>query len=277
MKKLIVLALAACTLCANAQDFPKPSPLAKTYQRVGLTDVEIEYSSPAVKERKVFGEVVKLNELWRTGANSATVLSFSENVTFGDADVPAGEYALFSIPGEDKIQFFLNTNTDQGGTGSYDPKLTIGSATVDLSKTKTNVERLRFTIENTTANGADLVMSWANRTAVIPMKMSTSSQAETRMKEKMVAMTEDEFDLYSGAASYYLEEGDARSAVEWAQKSVEMREKFWNTHTLAKAYKLNGENDKALKMAQQSLMLSQKAEYQPYVEMNQKLIAELEK
>lgn len=278
MKKLIVLALAALTLSANAQDFPKPSPLAKTYQRVGLTDVEIVYSSPAVKGRKVFYDVVKVNELWRTGANRATVLSVSQNITFGDVDVPAGEYALFSIPGESKIQFILNTNTDQGGTGSYDPKLSVGTATTDFMTVKgANVERLQFTIENTTLDGADLVMSWADRKAVVHMKMDTKSAAAILMRERSAELDDEQFSLYSDAASYYLELGDSRLAVEYAEKSVELNKKFWNMHTLAKAYKLNGQNEKALQTAEKSLELSKAANYQPYIEMNEKLIAELKK
>jgi tetratricopeptide (TPR) repeat protein len=120
-------------------------------------------------------------------------------------------------------------------------------------------------------------MSWADRKAVVHMKMDTKSAAAILMRERSAELDDEQFSLYTDAANYYLELGDAQLAVAYAEKSVELQKKFWNTHTLAKAYKLNGQNEKALKTANESLVLSQKAEYQAYIEMNEKLISELKK
>lgn len=277
MKNLLVLAMFAFSLIANAQDFPKPSPMAKTYQMVGLTEIEIAYSSPGAKGREIWGDVVPFDKMWRTGANMATVVSFSTYAVFGEVEVPAGEYALFSIPSKDKIQFMLNKNTDQGGTGSYDEALTIGSVTVDLEKGNSKVERLQFTIENTTVNGADIRMSWSDRTCVIPVKVKTQSLAEENMKAKMDMFENGEFRMYNDACNYYLEAGMNKKAVEMGEKSCVLQKKFWNTHALAKAYKKIGDNENAIKMAQESLALAKAAEYQPYVKMNEEMIAELSK
>src|SRR5690606_35303907 len=103
MKKLLILAMMAITVGANAQTFPQPSPAAKVYQVVGLNEMEIEYSSPAVRERNIFGEMLPYKVLWRTGANSATKLTASDKFTIGDKEVEAGSYSIFTIPAEKEI------------------------------------------------------------------------------------------------------------------------------------------------------------------------------
>src|SRR5688572_19510706 len=80
-------------------EFPAPSPASTLKQRVGLTDIEIVYSRPSVKDRVVFGELVPYGKLWRTGANMSTDISFSTAVKLNGANVPQGKYSLFSIPG----------------------------------------------------------------------------------------------------------------------------------------------------------------------------------
>src|SRR5690606_31483286 len=94
-------------------DFPAPSPAAQVRQRVGLTDFEVVYSRPSVKDRRIFGELEPYGEVWRTGANAATKISFSTAVTFGGQLVEAGTYALFSIPGESEWIVILNRQAEQ--------------------------------------------------------------------------------------------------------------------------------------------------------------------
>lgn len=276
MKKLLLLACMAISVMANAQDFPQPSPLAKSYQMVGLTEMEIEYSSPGVKGREIFGNIVPFNELWRTGANMATIITFSEPATIGESKIPAGSYALFSYPMEDKITFILNTNTDQGGTGSYDQSLDVATITVDFNKTKNSVERLMFSFENTNNMGTELRMSWENRTCVMPITVDTEAVVNKRYEAKMKEF-DNEYSFYHSAASYYLEMEDYNKAMDFGKKSVSMKKKFWNTHVYALALQAGGANDLALKMAKESLKLSEEAKYEPYIKKNQVLIAELEK
>src|SRR5689334_1734859 len=91
------VALAAPSAWAQLE-LPAPSPAAKVMQRVGLTDISLEYSSPAVKGRKIWGELVPYDKVWRTGANASTKISFSRDVTFGGKPVPAGTYTLVTFP-----------------------------------------------------------------------------------------------------------------------------------------------------------------------------------
>ena len=103
-------------------EFPAASPAATIKQRVGFTDIEINYSRPSMRGRKIFGGLLPYGEVWRTGANSATKITFSTSVKFGGADVPAGTYALFSIPGQNEWTVILNKVPGQWGAYAYDAK-----------------------------------------------------------------------------------------------------------------------------------------------------------
>src|SRR3954452_15629791 len=115
MKKTFALcgaaAVALCLFGAAARadlDLPRPSPFAKVVQTVGLTDITVDYSSPGVKGRKIWGGVVPFDQVWRTGANSATRITFSKDVTVGTTKVPAGSYSIFTIPGADAWTVIIN-------------------------------------------------------------------------------------------------------------------------------------------------------------------------
>jgi hypothetical protein len=276
MKNAILsVVFTAATLVSSAQYFPQPSPLAREYQMVGLTEMEIEYSRPGVKGREIFGGLVPYDKLWRTGANMATKITFSEDVAFNGESVKAGSYAIFTIPKENEMMVMLNSNTEQGGTGQYDEKLNVVSTVVPFKKTDSEVERMRFSFENVEDDMVDLVFEWSDRMFTIPISVDTEAHAQANLDEKM-AEIEGLYRFYEDAAAYYVDNGkDPEQAVEWAEKSVEIKELFWNTHTLARAYAAAGDKKKAKEVAERSLELSKEAEYQPYVERNEKLLAEL--
>jgi len=110
-------------------DFPAPSPAATVKQRVGFTDIEVNYSRPSMRGRKIFGSLQPYGEIWRTGANNATKITFSTPVKFGGAEVPAGSYALFSIPGESEWTVILNKVV-----GQWAPILTTPRTTSPASR-----------------------------------------------------------------------------------------------------------------------------------------------
>ena len=123
MKKLTVLLLfflsATGISSVNAQQIntPAPSPTAKLEQRVGLTDITITYSRPSVKDRVIFGDLVPYDKLWRTGANMATKINFSDDVKIEGKELKAGEYSLYTIPGKEEWTLIFNTVSNQSGTG----------------------------------------------------------------------------------------------------------------------------------------------------------------
>ncbi len=273
MKKLLIMALALGCLSANAQTFPAPSLAAKTYQVVGVNAMEIDYSSPAVRERKIFGELVPFGELWRTGANSATTLSSEESFTIGAAKVPAGTYSVFTIPQSEEITFILNSNAESS-SGEYDESLDVARVTVPFKMENKGIERMQFTFENTTTDATDLTFRWADRMFVVHITVPTAEIVEKNAQAK-IASGEVDFNFYNGAANYYLESGNASKALEMAKKSTGMDAKFYNQYTLAKAYQAAGDKANAKIAAQKSLELAEAAKYEHYIMLSKKLLEEL--
>lgn len=273
MKKLLIMALALGCLTANAQTFPAPSLAAKTYQVVGVNPMEIAYSSPAVRDRAIFGELVPFGELWRTGANSATTLSSEENFTIGDAQVKAGTYSIFTIPASDEITFILNSNA-KASSGDYDEKLDVARVTVPFKMENKGVERMQFTFENTTVDATDLTFRWADRTFAVHITVPTAEIVEKNAKAK-IASGDVDFNFYNGAANYYLESGNPKKALEMAKMSTDLNAKFYNQYTLAKAYQATGDKANAKKAAQKSLELAEAVKYDHYIMLSKNLLDEL--
>jgi len=272
---LSILFLAVISLSTFAQDFPAPSPKATISQVVGVTEITVEYSSPGVKGRELFGELIPYGEVWRTGANKATAITFEDAVKVGGEDIKAGSYSIFTLPSEGgKLLFMLNTETELWGTGKRDNGKDIVGVDVELEKAKESVERMRFTFENTTNNSTDLKFAWGNHRFTVPIETNTADLVEENLNER-ISEFDKQYEFYSDAARYYYDEGNYPVAKKYGEISVEMNSKFWNTHTLAKVYKELGEMKLAKQMAEKSLDLSLKADYKPYIERNEKLLSEL--
>src|SRR5690606_39668856 len=117
MKKIFVTAVLAMSLSTYAQvTVPQPSPKMQSEQVVGLTNVKVDYSRPAVKGRVVFGEMIPFGKIWRTGANDNTIISFSDDVIIGGEHLPKGEYGLYSIPEKDSWTILFYSETDRKST-----------------------------------------------------------------------------------------------------------------------------------------------------------------
>jgi hypothetical protein len=165
MKKLLtsVLAIAffACTLNLTAQDEKAaPSPFSKVEQKIGTTDVTVEYSRPGVKDRKIFGELVPFDKKWRTGANAATKVTFSKDVTVQGAAVPAGTYAVFTTPGKTSwdVHFFTFGEAGAGAYNDATPVATVKTEPVDLGDIK--IESFMIFFDMLRDNSAQMIMTW---------------------------------------------------------------------------------------------------------------------
>jgi len=276
MKNTITLFLSVLIgLSSMAQDFPAPSPKAMISQVVGITEISVEYSSPGVKDRKLFGDLVPYGEVWRTGANKATAITFADAVIVNGTEVAAGSYSIFTIPKEDgNISVLLNKETELWGAGKRDNGKDVAGFDVPLKKEKESIERMRFTFENTTNNSTDLKFAWGEYRFTVPIQVKTDGLVEINVT-KRIAEFDKQFEFYADAARYYYDAGNYAVAEKYGKISVDMSEKFWNTHTLAKIYKEMGDKDKARRWAEKSLGLSKSADYKPYIERNEKLLSEL--
>lgn len=155
---------------APKAETPRPSPAAKVSQRVGLTDVSVEYSSPGVKKRKVWGDLVPLDKMWRTGANASTKITFSKDVMVGDKPVPAGTYALLSIPGKKSWTLVLNKNTDIGGNMDKYVEADDVARVTASPKSIPARERLTFIFSNVTDDSVSLDLEWDKVRVSLPIK-----------------------------------------------------------------------------------------------------------
>ncbi|WP_299822366.1 DUF2911 domain-containing protein [uncultured Pontibacter sp.] len=155
------------TATAWAQDAkPKASPAANATGKIGNTTVTVNYSSPSVKGRTVWGELVPYGKVWRSGANEATTVTFDKDVMVEGKPLAAGTYSFYTIPGEDKWTVILNKTTKQWGT-QYDEKQDALRAEVTPRKAKSMNERLKYDV---TKEG--LVLSWENME--VPVKITAS-------------------------------------------------------------------------------------------------------
>ncbi len=272
MKKLFTLFSAVLVVAAvYAQDLPQPSPKAMVMQTFGLTDVTIEYSRPGVKGREVFGDLVPFDQLWRTGANSATKITVSTDVMIGGKELKAGSYSIFTTPGKDSWKVMFNTNAS-ASTGQYDAANNALEIEVK-PMTAEATERLMFSFRNVTDNTTDVHMNWATTAISFEISADASAQAEKNIKAE-IAKVEGAYGVYNSSARYYYDnDKDLEQALAWSKKSVEISAKFWNVYTLSLIQHKMGDTKNALKTAEQSLKLSEEAKYGPYIKMNKENIA----
>lgn len=148
---------------ACAQDKPA-SPKAETSGKVGAATVKITYCQPSARNRKIMGGLVPYGEVWRTGANEATTVEFDKPVKFEGKDVPAGKYALFTIPGENEWTVILNKETKQWGAYKYNEKDDLLRVKVKPTKTPAFVETF-----NISTGKDEIVLKWEN--TAVPVKV----------------------------------------------------------------------------------------------------------
>lgn len=249
---ILIGGLAAATAFAQAApELPQPSPLARTEQRVGVTDFAIEYSSPGVKDRKIWGELVPYDELWRTGANAATKLEASRDFRFGGVDVPAGTYALYTIPGKKTWTVLLNKNADASGTRGYDKSLDVARVEVE-PQSADNRERMTFLFADTTDDSTRLDLEWAGKRISVPIEVDTAAHANANIDAALA----DAWRPHFAAARYLLQnDGDLETALGYANTSVAVQPTWWNTWVKAQILgKLDRKQD-AIAAAQQARAL----------------------
>lgn len=220
----LLSAIASPTLAQTGPELPQPSPKARVEQRVGLTDISVDYSSPGVKGRKIWGELVPYDRPWRTGANAATKLTVSRNFSFGGKPVPAGSYALYTIPGKTMWTVVLNSSTDAWGNDGYDAKKDVLRVTIKPEASPVR-ERLTFLFSNTTESATRLDLEWERLRVAIPIQVDTKSQALANIEKSL----DDAWRAHFAAARYLLDNGgDVDKALNYIAQSIAIKATWWN-------------------------------------------------
>ncbi len=279
MKKSLVLLVSlflATWMTAQIQT-PAASPAGKVEQKIGLTDCTIEYARPAMKGRKVFGELVPFGEIWRTGANAATKLTFSEDVMIGGKELKKGSYALLTKPGEKSWEVMLYPHTSTNYGTYLESKDTPISFTVTPAKTSGDpVETFTMGFANLSNHGGDLYLAWENTQVVIPIKVNTDKAVEASIAKVMGGPSAN--DYYSAANYYFTEKKDLNKALEWINKSISMgNERYWVLRTKSLIQADLGDTKGAIETATKSLEMAKADDDGHYVRMNEASIAEWKK
>lgn len=277
------LALAGClhaqTPAAPKLAFPQPSPAATLKQQVGITDIEINYNRPSARGRKIFGGLVPYGEVWRTGANSATKISFSTPVKFGGADIPAGTYELFTIPSEKEWTVIIHQNKSQWGSYSYDAKNDVARVTAKVTALPEPVETFAIGISDITESSATLNFAWANTHASVAFTVDTVGilvpQIEAAMQNPETAKK-----IYFGAAMFYYENNlDLKKAIAWMNAGLEANPKaYWMIYRKGLILAKAGDKAGAKAAAEQSLAMAEKESgsiRDEYVRLNKALLDSL--
>ena len=171
MKKIILTAFLAVSVSAYSQwNIPAASPRQSVEQQFSMSKISLDYGRPAVKGRKVFGELVPFGQVWRAGANSATKITFEQSIDFGGKVVPAGIYGVFVIPQEKEWKIILNKDANQWGAYSYDERLNIIDITVPTQKLTEAQEVFEIALNPKDENNVDMVFKWDLTKVIVPLK-----------------------------------------------------------------------------------------------------------
>jgi hypothetical protein len=249
------LAVALSAGAASAQlELPRPSPQAKVSQMVGLTEVAVDYASPGVKARTIWGSLVPFDQLWRTGANSPTKVTLGKDVTIDGKQVPAGTYSLFTIPTKGAWTVVLNKNAN-AGTGNYKQAEDALRFSV-TPKAIPHRERLAFIFNDTTDEATSLDLEWEKVRVSIPIKANTSQQALANIK----SATTGAWRPFNAAARYLMDKKDLDGALKLADQSIAMHEDWFNVWTRAQILSAKGKHKEAHAAAQKAHDLGKKSE-----------------
>ncbi|MBI2497917.1 MAG: DUF2911 domain-containing protein [Opitutae bacterium] len=263
-------------------EFPAASPAATLKQRVGLTDIEVSYSRPSMRGRKIFGGLEPYGSVWRTGANSATKVTFSTAVKFGGADVPAGTYALFTIPGETEWTVILNKVPGQWGAYAYDAKNDVARVTAAPTKLTTPVETFAIGFSNlANESAATLYLTWENVRVPVPIEVDVVGTLVPQI-EAVMANPEAKKPWFSAAMFYYENNLDLKKAAAWMDQAIAAQpDAFFMVYRKGLILAKMGDKAGALAAANRSLDMLNSAAQAPaplkveYTRLNNALIASL--
>lgn len=255
-------------------EFPAASPACTIKQRVGLTDIEIVYSRPGVKNRQIFGGLVPYGEVWRTGANSATKITFSTPVKLNGVDIAAGTYGLFTIPGEQEWTIIINKGAQQWGAYQYDEK-------ADVVRFKATPSELGWSMETFTIDWNDIrdesaTMNLLWEKTLVPIKLKVDVASTLLPQIDAVMSGSDPKKPYYQAAMFYFDHGqDLDKAAKWVDAAIAENEAFYMVHLKAKILAKQGKKDAAITAAKRSKELAITAKDKGYIKLNDDLIASL--
>jgi Protein of unknown function (DUF2911) len=288
MLRFVVVAMSGLALAASLQaqmppiNFPAASPACTLKQRVGLTDITVVYSRPGVKGRQIFGGIVPFGDVWRTGANQATKITFSTPVKLEGHDIPTGTYALFTIPGPDEWTIIINKNANQWGAFQYNTNDDLMRFQVKpVTLTNTRVETFTIEFNRIRDESALMELVWDKTVVPIRLTVDVADKLVPQIEAAMAASGKRPDAFYFQAAMFYYDHSlDQKKALEWVNAGLadNPRIAYEMLHLKAEILAKQGDKAGAIAAAKQSTALALKAEGpgSSFVKMNEDLISSLQ-
>lgn len=277
MKKinLLLIAVFACVTLQAQIQAPAASPSAKLEQRVGLTDVTVDYSRPGMRGRTIYGDLVPYNKVWRTGANLRTKITFSNDVTVDGQELKAGTYAIFTIPTATTWDVIFYTDSNGGGApAELDDSKVAAKTTVPVFPIEMDIQSFTISIDDITANSAVIGIMWEKTYVGVTFNVPTEAAVMSSIENTLAGPSGND---YYAAAVYYLEGGkDISQAKTWIDKAISMSEtpQFWQLRQQSLIYAKTGDKKGAIKIAKKSLMAAEEAGNADYVKLNKDSLIE---
>ena len=269
--RILFVLLFILTIAAEGQQFrtPRPSPDATVTQFVGITEIKIDYSSPGVKDRKIWGELVPFGEVWRTGANEVTSITFSDPAKVNGNELPAGTYGIHIIPNANEWEIIFSKDTEIDGSSAYD-------AAKDALRIKVKpeenhfTERMTFLFSDVTNNTVNVNLVWENIRVTFGVEVATH--------ELTLQKANESFDWGSllAAANYCLQQNsNIDEGYRWIQASALINENYWNSRILAQYFAKMEMKDEAVATMEKAIGMGSQMEEPPFDFDNmKKLLAE---
>jgi len=263
-------------LLLNAQvKMPQPSPTQTIKQEVGLGTIELTYSRPGIKERKIFGDLVPYNKLWRTGANAATIIKFTEPAEIKGKKVDTGSYALYTIPGAETWEIILNKGTKNWGTENYSENDDVIRIRVEPTKLFSKTETFTMQFAEIKPESCELLILWEKTSVAIPITFNIREKLKNQID---AALLSDKKPFWQAAQFYNEYEKNSNKAIDYVNSAIEENKKAnWMWLYKAKIQKEMGDKAGATISAKKSLELATEAKNDDYVKMNEELLRKLKK
>ena len=270
MKKLLfpLIAISCFSVVSTAQvKMPAPSPTQTVKQEFAIGSIELTYSRPTAKGRKIFGDLVPFNKIWRTGANAATKLVLTEPLEIGGKNVDTGTYVLYTIPGIDSWDIILNKGLKNWGTDGYKESEDVVKFRVEPMKMKDKVESFTMQFVDVKPESCELQIMWEKTVVAISIKADFKDKVRAQIE---AAMQTDKKPYWQAAQFYNEYDKNFPKALENVNKELERNAKaFWIWIYKAKIQKEMGDTAGALESSKKSMELAEEAKNDDYVKINE--------
>ena len=262
MNKYLYTALLLCLCCSFAFGqirLPQVSPQATVAQSIGLTDITVTYHTPGVKGREVWGKLVPYGQVWRSGANEATIISFSDDVKINGQGLPAGTYSFFTLPQSENNWFVIfNRNTELWGSEGYKPSEDVLRVPVKPEAAPFH-ESLVYYFSDMKATEGQLNLIWEKLKIPFTITVEVFNKTVATLKEDLAEVKPDDWNSYAQAAHYLIQNNKQHElALQWINKSIKIKENFYNNWLKAQLLAQKDEYEEAINLTKKALKLGNK-------------------